>query len=69
MRLYIVILNQRNIIYDENTGKTTIIDYEGRYTETYYSPEQIKDLEVSLKDRYLEFWYHIILSYIWKTSF
>lgn len=38
-----------NIIYDEDTSKITIIDFEGRQTELYHSPEQVKDLEVTTK--------------------
>lgn len=35
-------IKPENIIYDDKSGKVTLIDFEGKETEDYRSPEQIK---------------------------
>lgn len=42
-------IKPENIIYDKNSGKTVIIDFEGKSTEDYRSPEQINKRDITSK--------------------
>jgi len=42
-------IKPENIIYDKETGETVIIDFEGKSTEDYRSPEQILRKKITSK--------------------
>lgn len=42
-------IKPENILYDTETRKVGIIDFEGKYTTGYCSPEQIKNLQLTDK--------------------
>jgi len=42
-------IKPENIIYDRSTGRITIIDFEGKETEEYRSPEQIVGKNITSK--------------------
>jgi len=42
-------IKPENIIFDAETKKVSIIDFEGKYTTGYCSPEQIRNLNISDK--------------------
>jgi serine/threonine protein kinase len=42
-------IKPENIIYDKETGTTTVIDFEGKSTEDYRSPEQINKKNITYK--------------------
>jgi len=42
-------IKPENIMYDNETEKITIVDFEGRFTKSYASPEQLRNKRVTLK--------------------
>jgi len=42
-------IKPENIIYDKETGNTVIIDFEGKSTEDYRSPEQLNKKNITYK--------------------
>lgn len=58
-------LKPENVIYDKDTGKVTLIDFEEKFTEDYCSPEQVAGEKVTSKT---DIWSLGVLLYFLATG-